>query len=168
MVGTPRLVPCCINMRLSPKQPLVKCNHCGAWPMSIVTSEGGLSYGRATFRCAKCRAQEAHTVWRGGAAHARRSGGPLNHAGRIEKFGTRRRNSTALGPSRHQGQAAEIKPAGSRGCPKAGRDGLRRDARRRTCNDLGGSPRSRCCRLVAASQSRLVWDQPHFSCPQAL
>ena len=61
MVGTPRLVPCCINMRLSPKQLLVKCNHCGAWPMSIVTNEGG-AYGRITFRCTKCRAQEAHTV----------------------------------------------------------------------------------------------------------
>lgn len=50
------------SVNLSPDQLLVKCPSCGAWPMSIVTSEGGLSYGRATFRCAKCRAQEAHTV----------------------------------------------------------------------------------------------------------
>jgi hypothetical protein len=47
---------------LSPEQVLVKCGQCGAWPMSIVTNEGGPSYGRITFRCTNCRAQEAHTV----------------------------------------------------------------------------------------------------------
>src|SRR5580700_6695685 len=39
--------------------------------------------------------------WRGGAAHSCPSGEALSRAGRIEKPRTRRRNPTALGPSRH-------------------------------------------------------------------
>jgi hypothetical protein len=65
-VGTPRLAARCVNMRLSPDQLLVKCSQCGAWPMSLTERTGGSSWGRFTFRCTKCHAQQVFKVGVGG------------------------------------------------------------------------------------------------------
>jgi predicted RNA-binding Zn-ribbon protein involved in translation (DUF1610 family) len=43
---------------LESKQLLTGCTQCGAWPMAIVSREGG----RLTFRCPKCRMQEVFRV----------------------------------------------------------------------------------------------------------
>ena len=66
MVGTPLLVACCVKMRLSPDQLLVKCPQCGGWPMSLTERTGGSSWGRFTFRCPKCHEKQVFKVGLGG------------------------------------------------------------------------------------------------------
>jgi len=43
---------------LGSEQLLTGCAQCNAWPMAIVSKEGG----RLTFRCPNCRMQETFTV----------------------------------------------------------------------------------------------------------
>ena len=65
MVGTPRLVACCVNMRLSPEQVLVNCPQCGTWPMSLAPPQNdsaSFGFNRLSFKCPKCRRLEVYRV----------------------------------------------------------------------------------------------------------